>query len=700
MLLLLAHPYSELNMTEPFPFPREGMSEQVRHYDWAATPLGPIEEWPAALKVAVDMLLVSKFPGCLVWGPELITLYNDAFKPMLVGKPEALGRSFRSVWNEVWDDISPFLTSAFCGNATFIENFPLTILRNGAEEQAWFTFCYSPIRNEHGAVVGMLDTVIETTSTVLAQQQIQRMSDDFERQVIERTAERNRFWELSSDIMLVTTPELNVTAINPAWLTVLGWAPADLVGKHAMGLVHPDDRDMVAAAVVPLSHGEHLRDINCRLRHRDGSYRWINWAAVPAQDCFHAVGRDVTQERERAEALRQAEELLRHSHKMEAVGQLTGGLAHDFNNLLTGISASLELLKQRIAQGRTGELGRYIDAAHGAAGRAATLTHRLLAFSRRQTLAPRAVEPGVLIGDLEDLIRQTLGPTIQFSADTRADVWRVRVDANQLESALLNLCINARDAMPDGGSLWLRASNHHQFARARSDDDLQPGQYVRLSVTDSGTGMDEDTIARAFDPFFTTKPLGQGTGLGLSMVYGFARQSGGQIQIDSTPGQGTAMHLFLPRHLGEAQAQSVAAPYNHESNVATGETIVLVDDEGTLRQMMGEVLRELGFRVLEAASGVEGLAILQGGLKADLLITDIGLPGGLDGRQVANAAWTLDPGLKVLFITGYAEHVISEHTPLADDMHVLTKPFLLDAFVDRVRRVLHGHRAPLAIDQE
>lgn len=675
-------------MTEPFPFSREGMSEQVRCHDWAATPLGPIQTWTPALRVAVDMLLASHFPSCLAWGPELIMLYNDAFTPLLAGKPQALGCPFSSVWSEVWGEIEPILARAFEGHATFIENFPLVIHRNGMAEQAYFTFCYSPVRDEHGVIVGMLDTVIETTATVQARQRAEQAAELFEREAMTRTAERNRFWELSSDIMLVTTRTLEVTAINPAWSRVLGWPAEELLGRHAIDLIHPDDRDEVAGAMVPLFHDERVHDMTCRLRHRDGSYRWINWAAVPADDSFHAVGRDVSQERERMTALQQAEEQLRHSHKMEAVGQLTGGLAHDFNNLLTGISASLELLRQRVEQGRTNELTRYIDAAHGAATRAATLTHRLLAFSRRQTLAPRAIEPQALIADLEDLIRQTLGPSIEFSAQGDDDTWWVRVDVNQLESALLNLCINARDAMPNGGSLWLRARNHHQFAKARTESDLQPGQYVCLSVTDSGTGMDAQTIARAFDPFFTTKPLGQGTGLGLSMVYGFVRQSGGQIRIDSTPGQGTAMHLFLPRHQGEPAVQSAPEITVATDNVATGETIVLIDDEGTLRQLIGESLREQGFRVLEAANGVEGLSLVQGGVKADLLISDIGLPGGLNGRQVADAAWALEPSLKVLFITGYAEQEISVDAPHSTVSHLLTKPFALDTLNAKVRSIL------------
>ncbi|WP_244652074.1 hybrid sensor histidine kinase/response regulator [Pseudomonas sp. CFBP 13710] len=688
MLSLLGDPLPELNMTHPFPFSREGMSEKVRCHDWAATPLGPIHSWPAVLRIAVDMLLASRFPGCLAWGDERITLYNDAFEPLLAGKPPALGVPMHIVWNEVWDDIEPIMTRAFQGEATFIEDFPLVIQRNGRAEQAYFTFCYSPVRDEHGTIVGMLDTVIETTATLQARDKAEQAAEGFEREAMARTVERNRFWDLSSDIMLVASRRLEITAINPAWSRVLGWSAEDLVGHHAIDLIHPDDHEAVAVAMVPLYRGERLHDMTCRLRHRDGSYRWIAWAAVPAEDSFHSVGRDVTEERERALMLQQVEEQLRHSLKMEAVGQLTGGLAHDFNNLLTGISASLELLRQRVEQGRIGELKRYIDAAQGASARAATLTHRLLAFSRRQTLAPRAVEPKALIADLEDLVRQTLGPSIEFSAQGDDDVWWVRVDANQLESALLNLCINARDAMPGGGSLWLRARNHHQFARARTENDLQPGQYVCLSVTDSGTGMDPQTIARVFDPFFTTKPLGQGTGLGLSMVYGFVRQSGGQIRVDSSLGQGTAMHLFLPRHTGEIGATLPVLTGALIDTEATGETIVLIDDEGTLRQMVGEALREKGYRVLEAANGVEGLSLVQGGLKADLLITDIGLPGGLDGRQVADAAWAMEPGLKVLFITGYVDQTAAMDELPEAVAHVLTKPFSLDHLIHTVRSML------------
>ncbi|MGY4495695.1 ATP-binding protein [Pseudomonas sp. TE3610] len=671
-------------------FPATGgeMSDKVRHFDWAATPLGPIQDWPQVLRTTVELVLANAFPTCLVWGPDMIAIHNDAFVPVLGNKPEALGRSFRQVWGEIWADVGPIAARALAGEPTFSRDLPLMVNRRGFSEPAWFTFSYSPVRNEHGQVVGFLDTVMETTESILAQLRTHELAASFERQVAERTADRNRLWQLSSDIILVTRPDLAVVTLNPAWEQVLGWTECQLLGSSVLDLVHVDDRPLVLAAAALLTRGEPVQDLDCRLRDNQGGYRWINWAAVPGDGFFNAVGRDVTVDRERAEALRQAEELLRHSQKMEAVGQLTGGLAHDFNNLLTGITGSLELLRRRIAQGRFSELDRYLDAAHGAATRAATLTHRLLAFARRQTLDPRPTDVVQLIDDLRDLIRQTLGPTVVLDWQPGAAPWTVLVDPNQLESTLLNLCINARDAMPDGGHLVLEVHHHEQDHRAFTEDDLPPGQYLCLSVVDSGTGMRPEVIERAFDPFFTTKPLGQGTGLGLSMVYGFARQSGGRVRIESTLGQGTAVRLYLPRHLGAPQAPTDPCAASVARPARMGETVVLIDDEATLRMLVAEQLEEMGYQVLQAADGVAGLALLQMTGEVDLLITDVGLPGGLNGRQVADAAARIRPGLKVLFITGYAEQAVIERSNLEPGMHLLVKPFAMQALTERVRAVL------------
>ena len=369
------------------------------------------------------------------------------------------------------------------------------------------------------------------------------------------------------------------------------------------------------------------------------------------------------------------EEKLRQSQKMEAVGQLTGGIAHDFNNLLTGITGNMELLLLHLKTGRHDSLPRHAEAALGAARRAATLTHRLLAFSRQQKLDPKAVDVNQLIGGMEDLIRRSVGPGVTLEVIGAGGLWPTIIDPNQLENALLNLCINAQDAMPNGGRLTIETNNKWFDDRGAAARDIPPGQYVSLSVSDTGTGMSAEVIARAFDPFFTTKPLGAGTGLGLSMVYGFARQSGGQVGIYSELGRGTTMRIYLPRHRGSLEVAIPAALPIRPSEGTRIETVMVVDDEATVRGFVVEVLREDGYHTIEASEGATALAILQSDLRIDLLITDVGLPGGLNGRQVANAARLERPDLKVLFITGYAENSAVNNGHLEYGMQMLAKPF-------------------------
>lgn len=382
------------------------------------------------------------------------------------------------------------------------------------------------------------------------------------------------------------------------------------------------------------------------------------------------------------------EDALRQSQKMEAVGQLTGGLAHDFNNLLTGISGSLDLLEIRVAQGRIKDLDRYINAAQGAAKRAAALTHRLLAFSRRQTLDPKPTDVNRLVAGMEELIRRTVGPEISVEPIAGGGLWTTLVDPSQLESALLNLCINARDAMPNGGRLVIETGNKWLDQSAAKERELPPGQYVSLCVSDNGVGMPPDVMARAFDPFFTTKPIGTGTGLGLSMIYGFARQSGGQARIYSEVGGGTMVCLYLPRHLGEAVEVYVPADSSNAPRAEHGEAVLVVDDEPTVRMLVTEVLEDLGYTAIEVAEGAAGLEVLQSDVRIDLLVTDVGLSGGMNGRQLADAARLTRPGLKVLFITGYAENAVLSHGHLGPGMHVLTKPFAMDALAARIRELI------------
>ncbi|WAH55529.1 ATP-binding protein [Pseudomonas silvicola] len=391
----------------------------------------------------------------------------------------------------------------------------------------------------------------------------------------------------------------------------------------------------------------------------------------------------------RTEALLHSEAQLRQAQKMEAVGQLTGGIAHDFNNLLTGISGSLEMMQNRIAQGRITELDKYLSAAQGAARRAASLTHRLLAFSRRQTLDPKATHVGRLVEGMKELIARTVGPSIETQTRAGNEVWPVYVDANQLENALLNLCINARDAMPDGGRLTVETDTCTLDARCAAALDLPQGDYVSLSVCDTGTGMPPDVAAKAFEPFYTTKPIGMGTGLGLSMIYGFIRQSGGQVKIDSQAGQGSTVSLYLPRHRGESAAVEPSR-VSTMPKAGEGETVLVVDDEPSVRVLVMEILEELGYHALEAADGPSGLRVLESSARIDLLVSDVGLPGNMNGRQMADAGRVIRPQLKVLFITGYAEQAVIGSGDLDANMHIMTKPFSVEGLAVRIKSLMHA----------
>ena len=392
---------------------------------------------------------------------------------------------------------------------------------------------------------------------------------------------------------------------------------------------------------------------------------------------------------ERTAQLRHNEEALRQSQKMEAVGQLTGGIAHDFNNMLTGIIGSLELLRRRLARGRTEDLDSLIDLGVTSANRAAGLTHRLLAFSRRQSLDPKAVQMNTLVLSMGELLQRSLNESIHLEMRLDDNLWVAEADPNQLESALLNLVINARDAMPEGGKLVVETSNqvlHRDFTAAYSN--LEPGDYVMLSVTDNGSGMPQSVVSRAFDPFFTTKPIGQGTGLGLSMIYGFSKQSRGHVSIDSEVDQGTTVRLYLPRFRGEEAVQPVSdsqqAPYAMD-----GETVLIVEDDPAVRVLVSAVLSELGYAFVEASDADGAVPILNSTQRIDLLISDVGLPG-MNGRQLAEVGRQYRPGLKVLFITGYAEHAAVRGGFLDSGMQMITKPFTFDLLTAKVREMINS----------
>jgi PAS domain S-box-containing protein len=488
-----------------------------------------------------------------------------------------------------------------------------------------------------------------------------------------------------------------ITNWNAGAQRIKGYGAEEVVGSHFSRFYTEEDvlAGVPSMALATAADKGKFEGEGWRVR-KDGSRFWASVVLDAVRDDdghllgYAKITRDITERKQAQEALQRTQEVLFQAQKMEAVGQLTGGLAHDFNNLLTGVIGSLDLLQTRINQGRYSEVDRYVNAAQGAARRAAALTHRLLAFSRRQTLDPKSTDLNRLVIGMEELFRRSIGPEIHLEVVTAGGLWQAYLDPAQLESSLLNLCINARDAMPGGGRITIETANKWLDDNAAREHDLPPGQFVSLCVTDTGTGMTPDIIAKAFDPFFTTKPIGQGTGLGLSMVYGFVRQSGGQVRVYSEVGHGTTMCLYFPRHHGAAVTEDVVSDRTTVPRAQLGETVLIVDDEPTVRMLVADVLQELGYTVLEAYDGASGLKILQSGVRLDLVITDVGLPGGLNGRQMADAARETRPDLKILFITGYAENAVVGNGYLAPGMQIMTKPFVVEALASRVKDLMRS----------
>jgi PAS domain S-box-containing protein len=489
-------------------------------------------------------------------------------------------------------------------------------------------------------------------------------------------------------------PEGRVTNWNAGAARIKGYGEAEIIGQHFSRFYTPEDVELqVPQKVLEQAREQGRVEMEGWRVRKDGTRFWASVVIDAIYDDgqlmgFAKITRDLTERREAQLELERSREQLFQAQKMEAIGQLTGGFAHDLNNLLTGISGSLELLHIRTAQGRIGDLERYIAAAQSATSRAAALTHRLLAFARRQTLDPKPTDANRLVSGMEELVQRTVGPEIKVETALAGGLWPTLCDPNQLENAILNLCINGRDAMPDGGRLTIETANTWLDERGARERGMDPGQYVAVSVTDTGTGMPPDVVARAFDPFFTTKPIGQGTGLGLSMVHGFANQSGGQVRIYSEVGVGTSVRIYLPRHSGEASDNTEPLSAAEPAQARAGETVLIVDDEASIRMLIMEALEEVGYSVIEAGDGGSGLKVLQSDVRIDLLITDVGLPGGINGRQVADAARLKRPDLKVLFITGYAENAAIGNGQLEPGMHVLSKPFAIAALTARIKSIL------------
>ncbi|GAC1037390.1 hypothetical protein thsps117_21470 [Pseudomonas sp. No.117] len=558
-------------------------------------------------------------------------------------------------------------------------------LRHRSGRYRWVLGRAQPVRDAKGRIEQWFGTCTDIQSIVDAREVLTRSRLELERQIELRTRERDRMWRISHDLMVICRADGEVKTVNSAATRLLGRRETDLASIQLTELIHPDDQRQVFDTLRSLGALQGSAGLRARLRARDGSYRVLDWTASAEDDLIYAVGRDVTEQQELQEQLRQAQ-------KMEAVGQLTGGIAHDFNNLLTGIMGSLDMLQRHQKAGRQDKFDQYLHSALTSAQRAAALTQRLLAFSRRQALDLQPIHVNACVSSMEELLLRSLRGDIALVLDLDEHLWQALTDAHQLESALLNLVINARDALPHGGTIRIETHNVYLAESGNGLDAVSAGDYVALLVEDDGTGMSPEVMARAFDPFFTTKPIGQGTGLGLSMIYGYAKQSKGHVRLESLPGKGTTVGLYLPRYLGaDVEPPRPTAPA--VSPHGAGKTVLVVEDEPVVRQMVVDLLRELGYATLQAEDARGALPILEGSRPIDLLLSDVGLPG-MNGRQLAEIARQRRPGLKVLFATGYAEGAHLEGY-LEPGMTLITKPFNLDALAARVAETLAGEAPDL-----
>ncbi|MET0407796.1 MAG: PAS domain-containing protein [Hyphomicrobium sp.] len=564
-------------------------------------------------------------------------------------------------------------------------NSELRIVRADTGETRWLAIRGEYVRDAETAGFRFSGVIYDITHSKLAETQLITLNETLESRVQERTRERDGIWQLSEDLLGIADAGGVWKSVNPAWTRVLGWDAREIVGRTSEWLEDPAERQGSQFSFAGTS--DISLSFENRLRTRDGTYRSFAWRAVRQADLFYCVARDTTEQFEREEMLARAEEQLRQAHKMEAVGQLTGGIAHDFNNMLTGVIAALGLIQRRLKSGRTDGVNEYIEAGLNSAHRAATLTHSLLAFARRQSLDIKAQDVTALIDGMQQILRRPLGEDITLEFTAAADLWWAMTDSNQLESALLNLVLNSRDAMPNGGRIKIETTNAHLTSDGTGRNNDEPiGEFVVVSVSDMGSGMSPEVIAKVFEPFFTTKPIGQGTGLGLSMIYGFVKQSGGHIRITSEVGRGTTVKIYLRRARPTEEQESTAEAL--QISRGHGERILIVEDDPSVRFTVTELLKELGYTYIEAADAAAAIPYLQQKGGIDLLVTDVGLPN-MNGRQLAEIGRQYCPDLKVLLITGYTEKAAVRSEFLGPDMQMLSKPFTVETLSAKIREMIH-----------
>lgn len=785
------------------------MRARVRDFDWSATPLGPAETWPPSLTWSVELILASGFPMSVRWGPDLIMIYNDAYAGLLGERhPRVLGKPLREAWPEIYSQLGPLNKAILRGERDnfFAEDHLWLIHRHGIPEDARFTISYSPIPDPTApnGIGGVLTTALETTDRVRNEKTLRVLTERLESEIEQRTRERDRIWKVSEDLLGVGNFDGYFLSVNPAWTSLLGWSEDELKSLHVSELRHPDDAPAANAVRARLAQGVPTMRIENRLRHRDGSWRWIAWTMTADEGLIYVAGRDITAEKEAAEALREsdrqfrslvagvtdyalymldrngvvsswnvgaerikgyaaeeiigrhfsqfytpddrkaglpnrslsiaaatgkfeaeawrvrkdgslfwanvvidairdetgnlvgfakitrditerrnAQEALERAHqqlalaqKMEALGQLTGGVAHDFNNLLMVVSGQAQSLLRRLTDQKN---ARSLEAILAAASRGEALTRQLLTFARRQPQNPRTVDLNQTVSAFRDVLSSSARGKFDLNIEIPQDVWPVSIDIPEFELALVNLVVNARDAMPGGGSISLTGDNVTLYGGETIE--AIKGEFVALTVSDTGTGIAPENLPKIFEPFFTTKSAGKGTGLGLSQTYGFAQQSGGAIAVHSKLGHGTQVTLYLPR-----SHQPVAAVVANEpasQSPGRGEKILVVEDNPDVRAVAVTLLEQLNYRTVAVDNAKAALNLLGNGTSVDLVFSDVMLPGDLDGLGLAEAISKRYPQTPVLLTSGYSKALIGRH-----GLPILRKPYQISALAEAVRSTL------------
>ncbi|VVM67169.1 Sensor histidine kinase RcsC [Pseudomonas fluorescens] len=686
------------------------MAGRIRAFDWSLTELGKMDAWPASLCSAVQLMLASPLPMVMLWGRPGYMIYNDAYSKFAGGRhPYLLGSPVELGWPEVAEFNRHVVDTCLAGGTLSFRNKELVLLRDGIPEDVWLDLYYSPVADDDGKPAGVMAMVVDTTEHVISERR-RRAAEDAYRADNERVrlalnagALLGSFvWDIKGNV-LSGDERFARTFSYPAEQNLAN-LPTDIAQAH----IHPDDRSWVQEQISQSVETGEPFNAEYRVLRPDGSYLWVqasgccefNEQGEPfrfpgvlidiherktAEESLLRFTRNLEQRvADEVEARLAAEEQLRQSQKLEAIGGLTGGVAHDFNNLLQVIAGNLHLLARH--EPDNANVQRRVSASIAAVERGAKLSSQLLAFARRQPLSPAVCDPRQIFDGLAELLQRALGETIQISVTTPEDAWHLYVDRNQLENAILNLAINARDAMQGEGTIKLSAGNIALDARFCAGKGIVPGDFVCVAVADSGVGMSPEVLGHAFEPFFTTKADGQGTGLGLSMVFGFVKQSGGHIEMSSVPGQGTRVQLYFPRSLRALPGESTLPDPQRQGG---NETVLVVEDNEAVRSAAVELLREEGYQVLTAGNGDTAMQMLLEGVAVDLIFTDVVMPGLIKSSDLAAWARVQTPPVPILFTSGHTRDIISRNHQLSPDTHLLSKPYGPEALTQMVRAVLN-----------